>query len=223
MSKDNTAVATVDEKEIALVEDAIAKRAEELRKKLSTGSSNKISLKDKIFTLPDGRQFDKLDVIVLGWNTRQSFYEGNYDPKNVALPACYAIGDDPNNMAPAADLENKVAENCNDCPHNQWGSGGGNTKACKTTRYVIVRLPGSPTLYSMFIPPASLKLFDDAMNSMITTYGDPVRGIATISFNQQLSYGQVIWSGSQPNPEFVDDFKIQQTDQINKILTQKPE
>lgn len=83
---------------------------------------------------------NKLDVIVLASVHANTFYEGAFDPQNMASPVCFAYAEDGENMVPHPASTNKQSDNCASCPKNQWNSDpkGGKGKACKNSRSLAV-------------------------------------------------------------------------------------
>lgn len=103
-------------------------------------------------------------VIIIDANLNMSkiYYEGKYNPnEEAAPPTCYS--DD--GIIPAANAAKKQCENCQDCPHNAFGTAindfGGKGKACRDHIKLAVIIPSfNPELVVQFrVPPASLKNF----------------------------------------------------------------
>lgn len=224
MSKD---VTTYTDKQIEVAEEAMAAKAEAMKAKLQT-VGNRISLKDKKFTLPNGETpGDVLDVIVLGWNSQNLLYEGAYDPNDIKSPVCFAIGDNPDTLEPDASIQEPKAATCATCDDNQYGSANGGTgkgKACKNSFMVAVRLPSKPDIFTISLSPTSLKDFSQVMGACIDKLGDPVKAIIGMAFDKNVSYAKVVYPDlPQANPTWMDDYQIQQSGEIERILAIKPE
>lgn len=75
--------------------------------------------------------------VVVDFVYENAFYTGRFDPENPQPPACYAFSRDDETLAPHDEAEEPQADNCAECPNNEWGSADtGPGKACKN----IVRL-----------------------------------------------------------------------------------
>jgi len=92
--------------------------------------------------LPD----NKLDCIIVASTHTNLYYEGTYDPNNIASPICYAYSDDGGDMVPHPSAPSPQGSDCASCPKNQWGSSpnGGKGKACKNSRTLAV-IPANTT------------------------------------------------------------------------------
>jgi len=216
-------VATLSSKEVAEIDAQIRQEAAALKDTLSV-SGNKLSLKDKQFKLPDGTILNgPLDIIVVDWSSQNQYYAGAYDANNISSPDCFAIGKDPKTLVPDASISAPQNGACEGCPMDAWGSGQGNGKACKNTRQVIIRLPSRPELFTLSLPPTSLKAFDEAMKSIIATDAQPLQFIIPISLHPEKSYAQVIWGEAQPNPEYAKDYMLKKNGTTGELLALKPE
>lgn len=68
-------------------------------------------------------------VVILGAINERAYYEGKFVPGSGQTPGCYAYDD---SGVPAAEAPNPVADNCEECPMNQFGTAeNGRGKACK--------------------------------------------------------------------------------------------
>jgi len=142
---------------------------------------------DKV-PIPD----NKLDVIVLTFIAENSYYKGKFDPIAIQTPLCYAVYNNLKDMWPSDDVQEKQADNCEECPRYQWNSDplGGRGKACKT-RYRIAVIPGSiesvqdilgGELRYATLPVTSCKDFDTFASKCEMVMGRPMFGIvATLS------------------------------------------
>ena len=219
----NQEVATLSSTELAEIDAEIAAEAKSLQDTLSV-SGNKLSIKDKQFTTPDGQTFNgPFDVIVLDWSSQNQYYEGAYDPNNIKAPDCFAIGKDPKTLVPDVGIAKPQNGACEGCPQDVWGSGSGKGKACKNTRQVIVRRPGSPDLMTLSLPPTSIKAFDAAMKSILATQRQAVQFIIPINFHPDMSYSQIIWGEAQPNPEYATDYMTKKNGTTAELLAIKPQ
>jgi hypothetical protein len=179
------------------IEDEIKKQLQAQRGQLGALPSNKIQLRDKKFTLPDGQSSDgPLECIVLDFVWFMVHYPGVYNSNNPQSPDCFAVGRESpegGQLKPHATVEKPGHSDCKECPHNQWGSAlTGKGKACKNQRRLIVVPPNfdeSTEPMTMYVSPAGLKNFDKYVNRLNNEHGLlPVQVVTEISFDRDKSY-----------------------------------
>lgn len=115
--------------------EAVAKKlaamAEHQTRNVKLRAGSFISLSGKRFSFGDAILGSELDVIILAFNYERRYYDGTYDKENPSGPACYALGDDPDQQTPADNAPEPQCKTCEECEHNEWGSSAtGNGKAC---------------------------------------------------------------------------------------------
>jgi hypothetical protein len=126
-------------------------------------SVEKVRLSAKGFKAPDGSVTETIQCIVVDFVSENSHYEAPYDKDNPTPPDCTAVGRNPNQLAPRADLESKIHDTCLGCPQNEFGSGPGNSKGCKNTRSLVLMGEGADAdtpMWNMVIPPGSIRFWD---------------------------------------------------------------
>ena len=104
----------------------------------------RISIKGGVFRLlASGKEIAAideryLDVVVVNAAPKVSrvFYAKSYDAATVSAPDCWS----PDGEKPAAEVENKQASRCMECPQNIAGSGQGNSRACRYQQRIAVVL-----------------------------------------------------------------------------------
>lgn len=164
--------------------DKLRAEIAEMNKRVAAPTGDRIRYSgNKAFVAPDGTEGPELEVIVLDFLSTNLYYDSPYDSGNPRPPACFAIGQEPNNLVPSVNSPDKQAESCAKCPQNQFGSAiVGKGKACKNTRLVaVVAAAGdenSPIMI-MSIPPTSLKTFDGYVSGAMRKYGLPPIGVVT--------------------------------------------
>lgn len=177
-----------------------------MARRVSAPSSNKISTKGKLFSLPDGKSSPgPLNVVILDFVAVNSFYEGIYNPQNKAPPACFAVGTDLDAMVPSASAPKPQGMNCNDCIKNSWGSGqGGRGKACKNTRRLIVVPPDftkDTVPMTLYISPTGLKGWDAYIRRIVVEHTSrPIDVVTTISFDPNQAYPSLQFGFGELNP-----------------------
>lgn len=108
----------------------------------NTGGFKSISLKGGILSVDDNAVEDnELRVVILAAVHENQMYLGDFDPSTPASPACYAFGENEDEMAPNPEhnMVDKQADLCSGCWANEWGSADkGKGKACKNVRRLMV-------------------------------------------------------------------------------------
>jgi len=179
------------------VEDMIKKQLQAQKGQLGALPSNKIGLKNKEFTLPDGQKSQgPLECIILDFAWFMVHYPGVYNSNNPQQPNCFAVGrENPEGGTLKAheSVENPQGPNCKDCAKNQWGSAPtGKGKACKNQRRLILVPPNfdeSTEPMSMYVSPNGLKNFDKYVSRLNNEQGVlPVQVVTAISFDPDQSY-----------------------------------
>ena len=179
------------------MEDEIKKQLMAQKGQLGALPTNKISLNNKEFTLPDGQKGPELEVVILDFVWSMVNYPGVYNSNNPQQPNCYAIGrDNPDSglLVPDETAADPQHDNCKECPKNQWKSApSGNGKACKNQRRLIVM----PALGSdektepltLYVSPGGLKFFDAYVSRLASEHKVlPVQVITRITFDPDKTY-----------------------------------
>ncbi len=190
-----------EHKEMVNIEEELRKEVQAINTRIGAPARSLISLRDKVFTFPDGRIHQgPLELVILDFVSQNLFYEGRWDPKKVEAPACFAIGDSPMDLVPSKNSPKKQAENCADCPLNQFGSSG-TGKACKNARLLAVSLPADPKeIYTIRIPPTGLKTFDAYVGGLSKLLNKaPIQVVTTVSFHPEKTYALPIFGNPKPN------------------------
>ncbi len=189
--KDPTANLPVD------IQEQIRKELAESKNHVGALPANKIQLRDKKFTLPDGQSSNgPLECIILDYVWDMIYYKGVYNSNNPQKPVCFALGretPESGNLKPHESVESPQHSDCKDCPMNEWGSSPvGKGKACKNQRRLIVVPPnfdGSTDPMTIYVSPAGLKNFDKYVSRLRNEHGLlPVQVITEIAFDTDKSY-----------------------------------
>jgi len=109
-------------------------------------TNRRVTVKNGVFRkLVNGEEVGKLkgelNVIIVNAlpSVSRSYYAEEYDPNGTpTLPDCWSnLGD-----KPEANASNPQASNCQSCPQNVAGSGGGSRRACAFQRRIALVLEG---------------------------------------------------------------------------------
>jgi hypothetical protein len=181
------------------IEDQIRQQLTAQRGQLGALPSNKIGLKNKEFTLPDGQKSQgPLECIVLDFAWFLVHYPGVYNSNNPQQPDCFAVGrENPeaveNGLAPHESVKKPYHSNCKDCPKNEWKSAPtGNGKACKNQRRLVLVPPNfdeTTEPMTMYVSPGGLKNWDKYVSRLNNEQGVlPVQVVTAISFDPDQTY-----------------------------------
>lgn len=182
---------------------------------------------DKMFVLPDGTKTPgPIELVIVDFNSRNTFYFGKYDPKNITPPACFAIGDSPTTLVPSSNSPEKQADACTGCAMNQFGTadqGGG--KACKNARMLAVLPPDADEntpMWTLTTSPTSNKGFDGYVNGIARQFKVPPYGVITrVSFNPNETYASLVFDDPHPNENV--EVAYGRRDEAAKILAIEPD
>jgi hypothetical protein len=180
---------------------------------------------DKKFQLPDGSKVDgPLDLVIVDFVSRNTFYEGAYDPNNISPPACFAIHPEPKQMAPSDNSPVKQADDCASCPMNQFGSAG-KGKACKNSRVLAVLPPDADAdtpMWLLQVSPTALKGFDGYVGSVARTFQmPPIAVVTSVDFNPNETYASLTFGDPRPNENLAVHFARQA--EAKELLMTEPD
>lgn len=216
-AKPTTAVAVkkASNTNIISIQDALKAQAAAVSDKVAPASGNSIRVtQDKQFLLPDGTKTPgPLELVIVDFTSKNSFYEGAYDPKNISPPACFAIGTNPLKLVPSKNAPVAQATDCASCPMNQFGSNG-TGKACKNSRVLAVLPPDADEntpLWLLATSATANKGFDGYVGGVARVFQMPPVGVVTtVGFDPNETYAKLVFSNPQPNANVADHFARQE-------------
>lgn len=183
--------------------------------------------KAKEFELPDGRTTsDPLSLIILDFVSYNAFYEGRYDPGNIAPPICFSIGTAVQQMVPSANASEPQCTTCAACPMNQFGSDG-NGKACKNQRKLAV-LPADfdddTPLYILNVSPTGLKHYDKFVSTLASANRKvPAQIVTEVSFDEASEYQSLRFKVESPLDAETQVRVFARIDEARARLTTEPD
>lgn len=143
-------------------------------------------------------QGNKFLCVVIGDVFENAFYTTSYDPQNLTPPVCYAFSDIGEDMRPHADAKEPKNSDCATCYNNQWHTAEkGVGKACTNIRKLGIVIIGKWNLkqngydivenvnaykgqvYSLKVPPTSLKSFSTYKRSVADSIKRPLYSVLT--------------------------------------------
>lgn len=226
-AKPSTAVAVKSKagSNVVSIQEQLRAQAAETANRTQAASGNTIrATQDKHLLLPDGQKVQELDVVIVDFATHHKFWEGAFDPKNIAPPACFAIGSNPMKMVPSPNSPLAQATDCQSCGMNQFGSDG-EGKACKNSRVMAVLLPDADEdtpLWILATSPTANKGFDGMVQTVARVFQTPpVGAIVTVSFDPSVTYAKLVFSNPRVNPNVADHFARQA--EAKEMLTREPD
>lgn len=168
-------------------------------------ATNNINLTGKKFKFPTGHMMDApLDIVILGYTSKNLFYPGTYDPKNPEPPVCWSVGTKPLELVPSKKCPEVQADTCAVCPLNEFESGVGNAKACKNTREIAFVLPDAISeedpIYSMSVSPGALKAFDTYIKQLAEVQSVlPIAVVTAVAFDPSVTHVRLVFGKPRPN------------------------
>lgn len=199
-AKPKTEVGAVKAQLPANFQEQMAAEVAALAGKLAAPSGKAIQVtQSKKFrmTIADEQvEVDTFKGIILDFVSLNAYYEGNFDPKNIVPPNCFAIGTVKNDSLVSSenspDPQNDVGGACGDCWANQWKSAAiGNGKACKNTLKLAV-LCSDGEIRPLSISSTGLKAFGEYVGSVVSAFGVAPYGVmTTFSFDPKSEFSSV--------------------------------
>lgn len=224
--KTSTAVAVKKSTNVVSIQDQLRAQAAAVNERTAPASGSAIRVtQDKQFVLPDGTKTPgPLELVIVDFTSKNMFYEGNFDPKNITPPACFAIGENPLKMVPSPNSPLPQATDCNSCPNNQFGSAGAG-KACKNSRVLAVLPPDATAdtpLWTLTTSPTANKGFDAYVKSVARVFDMPPVGvITTVGFDENETYAKLTFTNPQPNEAVGEHFARQA--EAKEMLAAEPD
>jgi hypothetical protein len=168
---------------------------------------------------------NELDVIVLEFAAKNTYYAGAYDPDNISPPDCFALElaegkDFVDKLTPHANVSEPVHGTCFGCPFNKFKSGdNGKGKACKNRRDLAV-LPATvldsddPNVVARAITDSEIAVFS-VSPSNLKVWADYAAGVARLD----LPLWAVTTRISLPSV-FDQSFQVVEGGEVKPKLTQ---
>jgi len=172
---------------------------------------------DKKFKLPDGTVSDgPLSVVILDFVSVNTFYDRPYKEGEQTPPACFAINEEPDRLAPhptSPDLQVEKGKVCKECANDVFGSAG-NGKACTNTRVLAVVEPGvkdAPVL-NLKVSPTAIRAFDAYVKTIKEQFdGPPMVVVTDIYFDPGFKYPTLRFGSPRPNEQLAEHFERQKS------------
>lgn len=200
------------------IQEQIAAELAQVSETVAAPSGHRISLKGKVFTLPDGAQTKgALEAVILDWRNVNLYYPGAYNSQKPEDPSCFAISKMIEGMAPSANATDPQGEACKGCPWNEWGSaaGGGKGKACKNTVRIAVVPPDATAktpIWTIDVSPTGLTGFNNLVNDLKNQRGVlPVQVITSIDFDSTADFPKLTFAGGEEHANLDVMFQLRES------------
>ena len=115
-------------------------------------------------------------------------------PANSYYRDAYAGGSNPPDCGSYDGVTGSTGQDCATCPYNQFGSGGGQAKACKNKRLLYI-LPEGELFPQIFaLPTGSLKSFTDYLKRQLSKGRRLSQVVTKISLKKATNAGGIAYS-----------------------------
>ncbi len=186
------------------IKEQMKKELATLRESVPAPGGRNISTKGKVFTMPDGKTNQgPLRAVILDHRNMNRYFTGAYNPNDIQPPLCFALGKELN-LKPHPEAREPQAENCHECPHNQWGSApnGGKGKACRNQVRLAIAAPdmtAEDEPYILTVSPTALRSWA-ALVSNLEVHGMlPIQVVTEIAFDANAAYPTLTFKATEPH------------------------
>jgi len=197
MTKATTTATKDTGTELMSVQEKIAQRLANVDKSTQAPSSQRISTKGIRFTLPDGKESEgPLNCVIVDYINTNSWYDSPYNENDIKPPTCHAIGRELDTMKPDGSITAPIAEQCDGCAKNEFGSKG-RGKEC-TNNVILAILPegygAESELLTLKISPMGLGPWSTYVRTLSEQGVDPIQVVTSISFKQGITYPALLFT-----------------------------
>ena len=157
-------------------------------------TGQKIKITAGRWALPNGKtSIEPLRVIILGWRWINRYYPGAFDASDIQSPACWAVGEIPDNLAPNGG-EDEQHTDCASCPQNKFGSSG-KGKACRNgARVALIAADLKSDIVYFDIAPTTIKSFSETVSKLASTGTHPLQAVVEVDIDTKVSYAKANFS-----------------------------
>jgi hypothetical protein len=215
---------------LATIDSELTKEAADLKARIGQPGGKAFKIKPTgDFIGPDGNNYGpEIQVVVLDFISKNMFYPHMFDANSPTPPDCFAVGKDIEAMVPVDQSPHKQNKDCKTCSLNVFGSGkNGKSKACKNTREIAFLLADEESLsddkasvYTLSIPPTSIKAFDGAAGSIARSLGGPpIKAVITLVGKNVGTYATISFVDPVPNPNYAQHAgrRVEANELLNRL------
>ena len=197
------AAATTQRQALAEYREALRQELAVLHTRIAPPAGNRISLKGRVFTMPDGSiHAGPIAAVILDFRNHNSFWSTPYNPQQLTDPVCFALSREFGDLAPSADATTPQAEHCAVCPRNVFGSApNGKAKRCKNARRLAI-VPPDATLETapmlLDASPTAISAFESYLLGLATEGKMPVEVVTLIAFDPASDFPSLRFGKPKP-------------------------
>jgi hypothetical protein len=198
------AVAIAQRQQIAEFREQLKAELAVLHTRVAPPASNRISLKGRVFTMPDGSTHPgPIACVILDFRSHNQYWPGAYNPNQLEDPICFAVSRTYEGLAPSPESLEPQAERCSTCPKNVFGSApNGKARACKNGRRLAIVPPDAtadtePMILSA--SPTAISAFESYVLGLAASEGKmPVQTITHIGFKPDTDFPTLVFGKPKP-------------------------
>ena len=197
------AIAAAQRQAVAEYREQLRQVLATLRTRIAPPAGNRISLKGRMFTMPDGSTNPgPIAAVLLDWRAHNQFWAGPYDPNQLEDPICWAVSRTYDALAPSPESVEPQAESCASCPKNVFGSAPNRkAKACRNSRRLAI-VPPDATLETepmiLTTSPTAISAFESYVLGLATENKMPVEVVTLIAFDPASDFPSLRFGKPKP-------------------------
>jgi hypothetical protein len=197
------AAATTQRQALAEYREALRQELATLHTRIAPPAGNRISLRGRVFTMPDGSTDPgPIGAVILDFRNYNAYWDTPYNPNQLVDPVCFALSREFGDLAPSADASNPQAEHCAVCPRNVFGSAAnGKAKSCRNARRLAI-VPPDATLETepmiLTTSPTAISAFESYVLGLATEGRMPVEVVTHIAFKPDADYPTLVFGKPKP-------------------------
>jgi hypothetical protein len=197
-------IAAVQRQQIAEYREQLRRELAVLHTRVAPPAGNRISLRGRVFTMPDGStHLGPIAAVILNWRSHNQYWAVPYDPNRLEDPICWAVSRTYDELAPSPDAPERQAERCNNCPKNVFGSAPNRkAKSCRNSRRLAIVPPdATPETEPMILSasPTAISAFESYVIGLAASEGKlPVEVVTHIAFKPDAEYPTLVFGKPKP-------------------------
>lgn len=186
------------------VKEELRKQREANKSKVAAGGGGDLIrvTQGKKFVIDGNEGPGPLNAVILDFVSINQWHDRPYKKGEESPPACFAIGDKPNELIPSDNSPVKQATSCASCAKNEWPVGGG-AKECTNGRLIALREVGDDVdapIRVLKVSKTAIKAFDAYVRQLDVQFdGTPIEFETEIFFDPNLDYPSLRFGNPKPN------------------------
>lgn len=197
------AIAAAQRQALAEYREQLRQELATLRSRIAPPAGNRISLKGRVFTMPDGSTNPgPIGAVVLDFRNYNAYWDMPYNPQQLTDPVCFALSREFDALAPHPESPEPQAERCATCPKNAYGSAtNGKAKLCKNSRRLAIVPPDATLETSPMLldaSPTAISAFESYLLGLAADGKMPVEVITHIAFDPASDFPSIRFGKPKP-------------------------